>query len=54
VQHRAHVRLVHREALVAVVERRAQAAELLDDRAAVLLAPLPHALGERVAAELRA
>ena len=51
---RAHVALVEREALVVVVHRGAQALELLDDRAAVLLAPLPHALDERLAPELLA
>ena len=52
--HRAHVALVEREALVAVVARGAEALELLEDDAAVLLAPAPHALDERVAAELLA
>ncbi len=53
-EHGLGVVLVHREALVGVVERRAEALELLDDLAAVLLAPLPDARDERVAAELLA
>ncbi len=48
------VLLVHREALVLQVERGAQAAELLGDARAVLLAPLPDALHERLAADLLA
>ena len=51
---RLHVALVEGEALVLVVHRGAEALELLDDRAAVLLAPLPHALDERLAPELLA
>jgi len=51
---RLHVALVEREALVLVVHGEAQALELLDDRAAVLLAPLPDALDERLAPELLA
>ncbi len=43
---------VHREALVLVVERRAQLAELARDIAAVLLDPLPDALDERLAADV--
>ena len=53
-QDRADVALVHREALVVVVELRAEALELLDDLAAELLAPAPHGLAERLAAELLA
>ena len=53
-QHRADVVLVQREALFLVVARGAEALVLLDDRAAVLLAPAPHALGERLAADLLA
>ena len=48
----ADVRLVHREALAAVVERGADAAELHHDLAAVLAQPLPDALLERLAAEV--
>ena len=51
---RLHVALVEREALVLVVHRGAEALELLDDRAAVLLAPLPHALDEGLAPDLLA
>src|SRR3954464_833633 len=50
-QHRLRVAGVEREALVVVVERRAEALELLDDLPAVLLAPLPDARDERLAAE---
>ena len=53
-QHRADVAVVEREALVLVVARRAQALELVDDRVAVLLAPAPHALDERLAPDLLA
>ena len=53
-QHRADVGLVEREALLGVVARRAEALELVDDRVAVLLAPAPHALDERLAADLLA
>ena len=53
-QHRADVVLVEREALFLVVARGAEALVLLDDRAAVLLAPAPHALDERLAADLLA
>ena len=49
--HRAHVAGVEREALLGVVERGPEALELLEDQAAVLLAPAPRALDERVAAE---
>ena len=48
------VAVVHREALLVVVRGGAQALELLDDRGAVLLAPPPHALVERLAADLLA
>ena len=51
---RAHVRRVEREALVLVVRRGAEALELLDDGGAVLVAPAPHALDERLAPELLA
>jgi hypothetical protein len=51
---RADVRGVEREALVVVVARGAEALELGDDRGAVLVAPLPHALDELLAAELLA
>ena len=50
--HGADVRLVHREALAAVVERGADAAELEHDLAAVLAEPLPDARFERLAAEV--
>src|SRR6185503_17962746 len=43
-----------REALVLVVQRRAEPLELLDDRAAVQARPLPGALDERLAADLLA
>ena len=49
---RAHVGVVHREALAAVVERRADPAELEHDLAAVLAQPLPDARLERLAAEV--
>jgi hypothetical protein len=52
--HGLRVGLVHGEALVGVVQRCAQALELVEDRGAVLLAPLPHALGECLAADLLA
>ncbi len=52
--HRAVVALVQGEALVAVVARGPQPLELLDDRVAVVLAPLPHAPLERLAPELLA
>ncbi len=51
-QDRAHVRLVEREALLGVVARRAEPLVLVDDRRAVLLAPAPHALDERLATDL--
>ena len=51
---RAHVVLVHREALVLVVERRTQLPELARDVVAVLLHPLPDALDERLAPDLLA
>jgi hypothetical protein len=53
-EHGLDVGLVHREALVLVVERGAEALELLDDLPAVELAPLPHPLDERGTAELLA
>ena len=49
---RALVVVVHREALVRVVERGAEALELLGDGRAVHAAPLPDALDESLAAEL--
>ena len=52
--HRLDVGVVHREALAAVVERGAEAAELAHDRAAGLLEVAPDALDERLAAELLA
>ncbi len=48
----AHVALVEGEALALVVARAAQALELADDVAAVLLAPGPHAPGELLAAQV--
>ncbi len=48
----ADVRVVHREPLALVVERAAETAELAHDHAAVLVQPLPHALDERLAAEV--
>ena len=48
----ADVALVEGEALVGVVAGGAEPLELLDDLRAVLLAPLPDALDERLAAEL--
>ena len=50
----ADVGLVEREALVVVVHRRAEALHLADDRAAVALGPLPHALDEALAPHLLA
>ena len=50
----ADVVLVHREALALVVERAPEPPELAHDHAAVLAEPLPHALDERVAADLLA
>ena len=50
--HRLDVGVVHREALAAVVERGAEAAELAHDRPAGLLEVAPDALDERLAAEL--
>ena len=46
--------LVHREALVRPVAGAAEGAKLADDRAAVLLLPLPDALDEGLAAEVLA
>jgi hypothetical protein len=51
---RARVRGIEREALVLVVAGGAEALELLDDRGAVLVAPAPDALDERLAADLLA
>jgi hypothetical protein len=51
---RTRVGGVHREALVGVVGRDPEAAQLLHDRGAVLIAPAPHALDERLAADLLA
>ncbi len=53
-KHGPDVVIVQGEALGVVVRRGAQALELLDDRAAVLRAPLPHAVHERLAPELTA
>src|SRR5205807_9892325 len=52
--YRTHVRVVHREALPAVVERRADTAELPHDLSAVLAQPLPDALLELLTAEVLA
>jgi len=52
--HRARQPLVHGEARAAPVGAHAQALQLLEDDAAVLLLPLPHALQEALAAELEA
>jgi hypothetical protein len=46
------VAVVEREALVLVVDGGAEPPVLADDRAAVLVAPLPHALEERLAPEV--
>ena len=54
VHDRLHVVVVHREALVLVVEGGAKPFELLDDRGAVLLAPLPYALDKCLAPDLLA
>ena len=51
---RAGVGVVHREALVRIVGRRAEPFELADDLRAVLIAPLPHAPHELVPPELEA
>ncbi len=53
-EHRARVLVVHREALVLVVERAAELLELVDDRRARLLAPVPDAPHELLATELLA
>ena len=53
-EHRGGVALVHREPLVAVVERAPEPLELADDRGAGLLAPSPHPLEEPLAAEIPA
>ena len=50
----ADVVVVHREADATVVHRRAHAPELVDDLAAVVVQPLPHAGLEGLAAELLA
>ncbi len=50
--HGADVRVVHREARAAVVERGAHPPELDEDLAAVLVQPLPDAFLEALAAEL--
>ena len=52
--HRAGVLVVHREALVLVVERAAELLELVDDRRAGFLAPVPDAPHELLAPELLA
>ena len=51
---RAHVVVVHREALVLVVERRSELAELARDVVAVFLHPLPDPLDEGLAPDLQA
>jgi len=51
---RSHVALVEGEPLLVVVAGRTEPLELLDDRRAVLLAPLPRALDEFLAADLLA
>jgi hypothetical protein len=51
---RAHVFVVHREALAPVVHRRAHPAELAHDRPAVLVEPVPDDLLERLAPDLLA
>ena len=50
--HRAHVRLVHGEALAPVVERGSDPPELVHDLAAVLAEPFPDARLEGLAAEV--
>ena len=52
VQHRPHVVVVHREALVVVVERGAQALVLVGDLRPVQAPPFPHPRNEALAAEL--
>ena len=50
--HRADVGLIHREPLAPIVERGADAPELEHDLAAVFAEPFPHALLERLTAEV--
>src|SRR6185437_7723207 len=50
--HRTRVALIQGEALLRVVARGTEPLELLDDRAAIVLAPLPNALHERFAPDL--
>ena len=52
--HRARQPRIEREALAAPIARGAEPAQLVQDAAAVGLAPLPYALDERLAAELMA
>ena len=52
--HRGGQTVVHGEALARPVERRAEAAQLARDGAAGFRLPLPHALDERVAAQIPA
>jgi hypothetical protein len=52
--HRTDVRLVHREALPAIVERGADPPELRHDRPPVQAQPVPHARLERLPAEVLA
>src|SRR5438093_1024794 len=54
VHDRAHIGVVHREALAPVVHRSADAPELKHDLAAVLSQPLPDELDEGLAAEILA
>src|SRR4029079_15497360 len=49
---RLHIALVEGDALVLEIAGDAESLELLDDRPAVLFAPLPDALDERFPAEL--
>ena len=53
-EHRVDVALVHREPLVAVVERAPEPLELLDDGGPGLVPPLPYPLEEPLAAEIPA
>ena len=50
--HGRHVLGIHGEALVAIVEARAQPLELLDDRRPVLAPPFPHLLDKGFTAEI--
>ena len=53
-EHGLRIELVEREALGIVIARGAKPLQLLDDRPSVLLAPAPHALDERLAADFLA